>query len=127
VGKYLFNLVLLLALYDVIVPLFCALMGYAVAGVPGLVMVMVGGAVALAATSTIVAAIISRASGSSTLFAIMSVPLVLPLLVFLIRGTRDAAGSGDLQPVLASLRAIVAYAGVTLITSVGLFRVVWND
>ncbi len=127
VGKYLFNLVLLLALYAVIVPLFCALMGYAVAGVPGLVMVMVGGAVALAATSTIVAAIISRASGSSTLFAIMSVPLVLPLLVFLIRGTRDAAGSGDLQPVLASLRAIVAYAGVTLITSVGLFRVVWND
>jgi len=126
-GKYLFNLILLVALDAVIVPLYCALMGYAVSGVAGLVLVLASGAVALAATTTIVAAIIARASGSSTLFAILTMPLVLPLLVILIQGTRAAAGSGEVGVVLPALRGIVSLAGVTLITSVYLFPVVWHE
>ncbi len=102
-GKYLFNLILLSALFTLIVPLYCALMSYRVRGVAGLALVLAAGAVALAATSTIVAAIISRASGSTTLFAILSVPLVLPLLVMLIQGTRAAAGSAELAAVLPGL------------------------
>jgi heme exporter protein B len=126
-GKYLFNLGLLLALFAVIVPLFCALMGYSVAGVGALVLVLLCGAIGLTAVSTFVAAIISRASGAVSLFAIMSVPVMLPLLVFLIQGTREAAGSSSLQPVLPALRAIISYAGVTLVTALACFRVVWND
>ncbi|MFI5142921.1 MAG: heme exporter protein CcmB [Thermoanaerobaculales bacterium] len=127
IGKYLFNLALLLVLYAIIVPLFCALMAYSVVGVAGLALVLLTGAVALAATSTIVAAIISRASGSSTLFAILTLPLVLPLLVIVIQGTRAAAGSAELAAVAPALRGIVSLAGVTLITSVYLFPVVWHD
>ena len=126
-GKYLFNLILLIVLDAIIVPLYCALMGYSVSGVAGLVLVLTSGAVALAATTTIVAAIIARASGSSTLFAILSLPLVLPLLVILIQGTRAAAGSNEIQAVVPALRGIVSLAGVTLITSVYLFPVVWHD
>jgi heme exporter protein B len=127
IGKYLFNLALLLVLYAIIVPLFCALMAYSVVGVAGLALVLLTGAVALSATSTIVAAIISRASGSSTLFAILTLPLVLPLLVIVIQGTRAAAGSAELAAVAPALRGIVSLAGVTLITSVYLFPVVWHD
>jgi len=127
IGKYLFNLVLLLALYAIIVPLYCALMAYSVEGVAGLVLVLLTGAVALSATSTIVAAIIARASGSATLFAILTMPLVLPLLVIVIQGTRAAAASAELAAVLPALRGIVSLAGVTLITSVYLFPVVWHD
>ncbi len=126
-GKFLFNLVLLAALYAFIVPLYCALMSYAVEGVLGLTLVLAAGAVALAATSTMVAAIIARASGSTTLFAILSVPLVLPLLVMLIQGTRAAAGSAALVEVVPALRGIVSMGGATLIVSVYLFPVVWHD
>ena len=126
-GTYLFNLILLLALYALIVPLYCALMGYAVRGVGGLVLVLVAGAVALAATTTIVAAIIARASGSTTLFAILSVPLVLPLLVMLIQGTKAAAASSELAAVLPALQGIVSLGGATMIVSVYLFPVVWHD
>ena len=126
-GKYLFNLILLLALDALIVPLYCGLMGYVVRGVWGLLLVLVAGAVALAATTTIVAAIISRASGSTTLFAILSVPLVLPLLVMLIQGTRAAAGSGDLAAVLPALQGIGSLGGAVMIVSVYLFPAVWHD
>jgi heme exporter protein B len=126
-GKYLFNLILLLALDALIVPLYCALMGYAVRGVGGLVLVLLSGAVALAATATIVAAIIARASGSTTLFAILSVPLVLPLLVMLIQGTRAAAVSSELTAVLPALQGIVSLGGAVIIVSVYLFPAVWHD
>lgn len=126
-GKFLFNLLLLAALYTLIVPLYCALMGYSVKGVLPLALVLAAGSIALAATSTIVAAIISRASGATTLFAILSVPLVLPLLVMLIQGTRAAAASAALAAVLPALRGIVSLGGATLIISVYLFPVVWND
>ncbi|MBZ5586999.1 MAG: heme exporter protein CcmB [Acidobacteriia bacterium] len=126
-GKYLFNLILLVGLYALIVPLYCALMGYAVRGVVGLLLVLVAGAVALAATTTIVAAIIARASGSTTLFAILSVPLVLPLLVMLIQGTRAAAASSELAAVLPALQGIGSLGGAVMIVSVYLFPVVWHD
>ncbi len=126
-GKYLFNLILLAALFTLIVPLYCALMGYEVRGLAGLALVLAAGAVALSASSTIVAAIISRASGSTTLFAILSVPLVLPLLVMLIQGTRAAAGSVELAAVLPALQGIVSLGGALLIVSVFLFPVVWHE
>jgi heme exporter protein B len=126
-GKFLFNLILLSALYAFIVPLYCALMGYSVQGIASLALLLACGAVALSATSTMVAAIISRASGSTTLFAILSVPLVLPLLVMLIQGTRAAAGSAAIAAVLPALRGVVSLGGATLIISVYLFPVVWHD
>ncbi len=126
-GKFLFNLILLAALYAFIVPLYCALMGYSVRGIASMVLLLACGAGALAATSTMVAAIIARASGSTTLFAILSVPLVLPLLVMLIQGTRAAAGSAEIAAVLPALQGIVSLGGATLIVSVYLFPVVWHD
>ena len=126
-GKYLFNLILLAALFTLIVPLYCALMNYRVASVGGLAVVLAAGAVALSATSTIVAAIIARASGSTTLFAILSVPLVLPLLVMLIQGTRAAAAGTGLAVVFPAVQGIVSLGGAVLIVSACLFPVVWHD
>jgi heme exporter protein B len=126
-GKFAFNVVLLGTLEIVVVPLFCVLLGYRVAGPSNLVLLLAAGTVALAAVATMVAAIISRASGSGTLFAVLTVPLALPLLVMLIQGTRAAAGSAELAAVLPALRGIVSLAGVTLVSSVFLFPVVWHD
>ncbi|MEW6337195.1 MAG: heme exporter protein CcmB [Acidobacteriota bacterium] len=126
-GKLLFNLMLTLALETVVVPLYCGLMGLAVRSPGGLALLLLGGGVALSASATIVAAIIARASGSGTLFTILSVPLILPLLVILIQGTGAAVTADGLSPVLPALRAIVSLAGVTLVASFYLFPVVWND
>jgi len=126
-GKLLFNLLLLVALESCIVPLYLALMAYSIAGVWGLIAVLVTGSVALATTTTLVAAIIARASGSGTLFAVLTVPIALPLLVVLIQGTRAAAADAEFSVVLPALQAIVSLAGVQLVASFFLFPVVWHD
>jgi len=126
-GKFCFNLLVLVALEVCVVPLYCALMGYTVRGVVGLIAVLFFGAVALAASTTLVAAIIARASGSGTLFAVLTVPLALPLLVILIQGTKAAAADPALAAVMPALQGIISLAGVSLIAATFLFPVVWND
>lgn len=126
-GKLLFNVALLAALETFLVPLYCVLMGMKVQGLTAFVALLAAGCLAMAATATIIAAIIARAAGSGTLFAILAVPLMLPLLVMLISGTRMAMTSPDVSDILPALRAVGSLAGVTLVASVYLFPVVWHD
>lgn len=126
-GKLVFNVALLAALETVLVPLYCILMGMEVQGLAAFVALLAAGCLAMAATATMIAAIIARASGSGTLFAILAVPLMLPLLVMLIFGTRVAMTSPDVSDILPALRAVGSLAGVTLVASVYLFPVVWHD
>ncbi|MGQ9751453.1 MAG: heme exporter protein CcmB [Thermoanaerobaculaceae bacterium] len=127
IGKFLFNFFLLLGLEAFLVPLYGVFMGFSVANLWALLLALGAGALGLAATSTTVAAIIARASGSSTLFVVLAVPLVLPMLVFLIQGTRMAVVSSDWSAVIPALRAVLSLTGVTLLTSAFLFPVVWHD
>lgn len=126
-GKLLFNILLLAALEAFLVPLYCVFMGMEVRGVAPLVALLALGCVAMAGTATIVAAIIARTSGSGTLFAILAVPLMLPLLVMLIQGTRMTVVSADWAAVAPALQGVASLAGVTLVTSVYLFPVIWHD
>lgn len=126
-GKLAFNLLLLLALQAIVVPLYCGLMGLRVQGPLGLVLVMATGGAGLSITATFVAALIARASGSNALFPILALPLLLPLLVAGIAGTRAAVGSPELAAVLPALRAMWSLAGVTMVTALLLFPAVWHD
>lgn len=126
-GKLAFNVALLAALQTFLVPLYCILMGMKVQGILPLVALLAVGCLAMAATATMVAAIIARAAGSGTLFAILAVPLMLPLLVMLIQGTRMAMTSPAWSDILPALQGVGALAGVTVVTSIYLFPVVWHD
>ena len=126
-GKLLFNVALLAALEAFLVPLYGVLMGVQVRGVAPFALLLAAGCIAMASTATIVAAIIARAAGSGTLFAILAVPLMLPLLVMLIAGTRMAMTSPRWSDILPALHGVGALAGVTLVASVYLFPVIWHD
>ncbi len=126
-GKLAFNVALLAALETFLVPLYCILMRMMVQGILPLIALLAVGCLAMAATATMVAAIIARAAGSGTLFAILAVPLMLPLLVMLIQGTRMAMTSPAWGDILPALQGVGALAGVTVVTSIYLFPVVWHD
>ncbi len=126
-GKLLFNLGLLAALMVILVPLFTVLMGLPWAlGVGWLAAVLAAGGFALAVTTTIVAAIIARAMTRGALFAVLSLPLLLPLLIFAIQGTAGVA-SGEIEIVRQSLRAMLSLGGVMTVLSAALFPVIWGD
>ena len=125
-GKLGFNLLLLLVLLVIIVPLYMILMGFEVAA-PGLfILVLLCGGFALAVTTTIVAAMIARAAASGTLFAVLSLPLLLPLLISAIQGT-TAAAAGDLAAAVASLQTLTGLGGAMFVASAWLFPVVWHE
>ena len=125
-GKLLYNLILIWVLMAMLAPLFCVLMGFEIAMPWRFAAVLVAGGFGLAVTTTIIAAIIAQALTRGALFSVLSLPLLLPLLIFLIQGT-TAVATGDLETYSNSLRAVLSMAGVMTVVSALLFPVVWND
>jgi heme exporter protein B len=125
-GKLLYNIALIAVLMVMLVPLYCVLMGFDIQMPWRFVAVLAAGGFTLAVTTTIVAAIIAQALTRGALFSVLSLPLLLPLLIFLIQGT-SAVATGDLPTFTNSLRAVLSMAGIMTIISAWLFPVVWND
>ncbi len=124
VGKLLFNVVLLFALAIIVVPLFTVLMGLEVTDWGLFLAVLLLGTAGLAGASTLIAAIIAKASAKGELFAVLSFPILLPLLIAAIAGTRNAlegrGGSGEVQ-------LLASYLIVMVTVSLMLFDFVWEE
>jgi heme exporter protein B len=89
-GKLLFNLVLLVVLDTVTSVLFILFVHVEVGNVGMFVAMLAGGSLSLATATTILAAIIARASFKSALFAVLAFPLIVPVLIVAIQGTAPA-------------------------------------
>lgn len=124
-GKLLFNLALLSALAGIITPLFMALVGMKIYQW-GIFWATLGlGVAALAGATTIIAAIVARASIRGALFAVLSFPILLPMLLAAVGATQasmdpvGAATAGD------ELRLLGAYLVAMTTGSWLLFEFVW--
>ncbi len=126
-GKLLFNLVLLLLLELVIVPLFVIWMNLSVSNVWLFLSVLVLGSLGMACATTITAAIISKSHVKGALFAVLSFPILLPLLIVGIDGTGKSLEGQDFSTGIADLRLLVSYVVVMLVVSILLFDFVWNE
>lgn len=127
-GKLLFNLLLLIALEIVLVPLFTMLIGLDIRQFPLFMSVLAMGTIGLACSTTIVAAIIAKASIKGVLFAVLSFPLILPVLIMAIKGTQKALSVGlGFGAAIGELQVLVSYAAIMLIAGFLLFEFVWND
>jgi heme exporter protein B len=86
------------------------------------------GSLGLVAVTTFVAAIISKASVKGALFAVLSFPLVLPLLVEAISGTKKAMTPGiTFGAARLELQVLISYIVVMTVLGFLLFEAVWND
>lgn len=126
-GKLLFNVALLGGMTLVLVPLFLGVMQARV-GNPGLLaLVLLLGSIGLAAASTIVAAIISRAAAKGALFGGLAFPILLPLLMAAVSGTTRALEGAPLGAAGAELRLLLSFGVVMVTASLLLFEHVWNE
>ena len=126
-GKLLFNLALVGALEVIVVPLFVGMMNVQVEGWPLFLVILAVGSAGLAVSSTIVAAIVSRANVKGALFAVLSLPLLLPVLIGGIRGTQAALSSAVFGAGMEWVKLLVAYTGIMFVLSLLLFRFIWED
>lgn len=122
-GKLLYNLTLVMALAVLITPVYVAMMNLTVGSPALLVAALAAGGYGLAAGSTLVAAMIAQARSKGTLFAVLSFPVLLPLLLLAVELTRSAVGGDPAGPVLPQL---LLYDASVTIAGLMLFPVVWN-
>ncbi len=127
VGKLLFNLGLSLLMNTVVAVMFAVVLGFGEANVPALAAILLLGAIGLSGATTLISAIIARTPNKGPLFAVLSFPILVPLLVSVVGGTTKALEGGGIADVFAELSTLVGYAGMVITASVLLFDYLWRD
>ncbi len=127
IGKLAFNFSLLTTMAVVVTPLFFIFTDAPAEHIISFLPVLALGVIGLSGATTLVAAIISRASVKGALFAVLSFPILMPLLIALVAATEKVFGGSGLGEALAELQFLFAYAVVMITASLLLFKFVWQD
>lgn len=128
-GKLIFNFLLLILLDIIIIPLFFIMTDIVLHNVQLFLLIILLGSIGLAGATTLIAAIIARASVKGALFAVLSFPVLLPLLIGAISGSKKALSGLDNPFAAASseLQLLTSYAVVMITAGILLFEFVWEE
>lgn len=129
VGKLLFNFCFTFAVSILSALLFALLTGSFEGSAAVLLPLLLLGSLGFSSVSTLVAALVARATKKGAIFSVLCLPLLLPLIVLLSDATRSVT-SGDAQSlgdIAEPLSALVGYCGVTVTLASMLFDYVWLD
>jgi heme exporter protein B len=126
-GKWLFNVALLFALEVIIVPLYFILMNTTTGNLQLFLLILISGSIGLSTVSTIIAAIISQASARGALFAVLSFPISLPIIISSIHGTRIALDGNSFSDGISDLQILISFFIVILTVSILTFEFIWKN
>ena len=117
-GKWGVNLALLVATEVLVVPVFLALFGVSPRSLPAFLAVLALATIGLSAAITLVAALLAQARAHGALVSALAFPLVVPIVMAAVAGTRRALAEPGVAPteltVLAAAAGVVIAAGVML-------------
>ena len=127
-GKMIFNLILLSVLNLLTIPLFGIFIGLEIYNFPLFIIIVILGSLGIVATTTLAAAIISKASVKGALFAVLSFPLILPLMMMAISGTKKALiPESAISLARMEIQVLASYVVVMTVLGFILFDSIWND
>ncbi|MFQ6008148.1 MAG: heme exporter protein CcmB [Candidatus Zixiibacteriota bacterium] len=127
IGKLLFNFILLSVMAGIITPVFFLFTDAVTHGIPLFIVILATGVIGLSAATTLVAAIIAKASVKGALFAVLSFPILMPLLLVLISATEKVMEDATLGDISTEIQFIAAYGVVMITGSILLFKFVWQE
>jgi len=125
ISKSIFNQVFMMILLTVITPLFVFFLQVDVIHVAYFILSVAAGGIAIAAATTILAAMVAKAGGKGSLFTIISFPVLLPILWVSINSTTGALGQA--APSYDNPVFLLAFSGFISVISFLLFRSVWLE
>lgn len=126
-AKIVYNTLLMVALGLAGLVVFIGFMGNPVQNLPLFVLNMLLGVAGFSAVLSMVSAIASKVRNNFTLMAVLSFPLVLPLLLVLIRVSADAIQGASISEALPNLLVIILLIAITLVLSNILFPYIWKE
>lgn len=125
-GKWAFNLLLILLLEAALTPLFIIMLNVTLSHWGIWIGVLLLGAVGLVSTTTLLGALIASANVRGALFSVLAFPVLLPLLVTAIRASEVCFGGGTQMALNDTFLVLGAYAVVSTTASWLLFPFVWR-
>jgi heme exporter protein B len=127
-GKLLFNVLLVFLMNIVITFLFFILFeSFVIKSFLLFTFAFILGNIGIAVSSTIIAAIISKASSKGTLYPVLSFPILLPLILTLLELTKFAIDGETLESSFVEIAVLVCYDVIMLTASYLLFDFIWKD
>lgn len=126
-SKILYNALLMLVLGLVGFGVYAIVMGNPVDDIGLYVVSIVLGAIGFASTLTMIAGIASKAENSATLMAILSFPVILPMLIMLIKISKNAMDGLERGSSMDEVLTLLAIDAIVLVLSVLLFPYLWRS
>lgn len=126
-GKLLFNFALTAVLTLLTVAAFLLLLDVTVRSNAVFWLILLLGGLGLSGAMTLIAAIIARTANQGPLLAVLSFPVLVPLLLTSVRATEAAMEGTTWAAMNSEVFTLVAYAGAVITASFLLFDFVWTD
>jgi heme exporter protein B len=127
-GKLMFNLVLVFCMNIIIAILYSALFdAFIIRNFSLFVVSFFFSSVGLAISSTIIAAIVSKAGAKGTLYPVLAFPILLPLILASVQLTLFSIIGTDFASAKIELAIVFCYDVIMLTVSYMLFDFVWKD
>lgn len=127
-GKLIFNLVLVFIMNIAIVILYYLLFeSFVILNLGLFFLSLFFGSIGIAVSSTLIAAIISKANTKGTLYPVLSFPILLPLILTLMELTKFAMDGDSISDSFVELAVLVCYDVIMLTAGYMLFDFIWKD
>jgi len=127
-GKLIFNVILVFLMNIAITFLFFILFeSFVIKNFLLFTFAFILGNFGIAISSTIIAAIISKAGSKGTLYPVLSFPILLPLILTLLELTKFAMDGELVSDSLVEIFVLVCYDVIMLTASYLLFDFIWKE
>ena len=127
ISKILYNTLLMLVLALVGFGVYAVVMGNPVGDIGMYLLSIILGAIGFASSLTMVAGIASKAENSATLMAILSFPIIIPMLIMLLKISKNALDGLDRSSSMDEVFTLLAIDAIVLVLSVILFPFLWRS
>jgi heme exporter protein B len=126
-SKIIYNIVLLLALSLIGLFIYIMFLGNPVQNLLMYLTAVVLGAIGFSSTLTMVAGIASKSENTSTLMAVLSFPIILPMLSMLIRLSKNAMDGLEWNTSYDEILILLAIDAIVITISYLLFPFLWRS
>ena len=127
ISKIIFNSLVMLALSMLGFGFYAFVMGNPVGDINQYLLCIVLSAVGFASVLTLISGIASKAENSATLMAVLSFPIILPMLLMTIRLAKNAMDGLDWSVSMDEIQTLLAIDAIVVTLSYLLFPYLWRS
>ena len=126
-GKLLYNFAFTLAVNICTFFLYIVLLGLPIADFFALSLTVLLGTLGLSSVATMLAAIVAQADRKGAIFSVLSIPLLFPLILILVRTSKASLIEGLTSNYINDFWALFGFAGVSISAGIILFDYIWEE